>query len=854
MKKNKLTWIIALVLIITLIIPIAYAQSFSLFGYGVPNLKAFLANAAVIFFVLFLLQAILVPNKDGKEKTSMWLIMLAAALLISWLYGGTGYIWKTGFIGQFFSKYVWYVVLGNTVIIGAALYFIFGLLKVNEKLGNTNEGKIGYSLIIIIMSLLLSIKFAGNDWIWSHPVMLQLFDYLFGPNGLLNPADWGMYVFLGSFFLLAFFFNNNLLKDNAGSNKFVNYGLAFLIASNMARSGVKMRSVIIMGEMIFTIILAKSLETSVPKKEWGLNWIAAIILVGWASAAATYGTEFQGFFAGVVGKPLVAAGLISGTTLPGQPPPISTGSWGIYGIGALILAVIATAGVAMKGKGGAKSSIPLIILLLGICYFVFGFGKYSFIIIALILFIFFAIFRGENRERLKKLFIGGFKKRFNQIRRKKKYLRDTPEGREPSIFVENRIILQAMVNYTTRSEITYRYWGVVKGAAAHAGQLMTDIGEFRDPKKLRQDLIAYRSGGKDSEGRSTLGWNKLNLEVISLLNQFFELAQRVAVSADNKFKDPGTGFGPEGAQFNAIQARAQELLRFVNDNHRQYEIREKAFSAHHIIKGYREIILTMSNVTGEFNEHPMKFARPGAMFKGGNGYFGPSFEAKADPSGNPFHEVNQYGEYVKDIVALKVNLFDDDTPNITTPDITGSVNAKEYEKRKPRRVNPGDIIDYYEFPSFLRFIELDWQALAQDIRYGLWHPKSRSKNAYTHALAKNIYPEWADAEIEGHSEPTKEDPALDLRTLADPGRNIYWGREEFTDDIPPKKNPWPAVTSLGLKEYMETRIVLDMKDQTQAAKYMLYYPIDEGAEEKVVEKGKVKVPIGGKWGHVKGEN
>lgn len=467
------------------------------------------------------------------------------------------------------------------------------------------------------------------------------------------------------------------------------------------------------------------------------------------------------------------------------------------------------------------------------------------VIIGIVVFIVLGMTNGENRERMKTLFIGGFKKRLNQIRRNKKYLRDTPEGREPSIFVENRIILNAMVNFAVRSEITFRYWAVVQGAESHAGELMGQVGlEFKDPSKLRQDLIAYRSGGKDSKGRPTLGWNRQNLEVVALLNQFFDLSQKVAVSADNKFKDPNE-YGPEGSQFNAIQARAKELLNEINDNHDQYQIREKAFAAHHVIKAYREIILTMSNVTGEYYEHPMKFAKPGATFKGGTGYFGPSFTAEADPMGNPKHEVNQYGEYIKDVVALKVN--DDGTPNIT-----GDVNAKLYEKRKPRRIeNREDIINYLEFPLFLKNISLDWQALAQDIRHGLWHPKSRTKGDYTHALQSNVYPEWADAEIHGHGAPTSDDPALDLKALADPGRNVYWGRKEFSDPVPPKENPWPALTSVGLKEYMEGRVKLDMKNQELGANYLSYYPVDSEAVKKVVEKGKVIVPIGARGGHGK---
>ena len=226
MSKNKFSWIIAMVLTAAFMIPIANAQVLSALA-GV-NWYYLLVNAAVIFLVLFLLQAVLVPNKDGKEKTSMWLIMLVTALLISWIYGGGGYIWKTGFIGQFFATYVWYVVLVNAAVIGVLLYFIFGLLKVNEKLGGNKEGQTGYVILILIISLALAIKLGGNNWIWSQPIVLRFYDYAFGAQGILNPS-WGLWTFLGAGFLLSFFFNNYLLKDAAAGNKFVNYGLALLM-------------------------------------------------------------------------------------------------------------------------------------------------------------------------------------------------------------------------------------------------------------------------------------------------------------------------------------------------------------------------------------------------------------------------------------------------------------------------------------------------------------------------------------------------------------------------------------------------------------------------------------------------
>ncbi|MCH7772345.1 MAG: hypothetical protein IIA49_15250, partial [Bacteroidetes bacterium] len=125
MSKNKLLLSIAMILVVALSLPIAFAQ----LSTG-SQVVFVLINAAVIGIVLFILQAILMPGKDPKEKTSVWIIIIAASLLIAWFLGRTGYIWQTGFIGAFFGTYRWYIVLGNSIIIAAALYFLLGLLKV----------------------------------------------------------------------------------------------------------------------------------------------------------------------------------------------------------------------------------------------------------------------------------------------------------------------------------------------------------------------------------------------------------------------------------------------------------------------------------------------------------------------------------------------------------------------------------------------------------------------------------------------------------------------------------------------------------------------------------------------------
>ena len=113
MSKNKLMWNIALFLIVIASLPIAYAQTFA----G-SRIYFVVINAAIIGVLLFILQAVLVPGKAEKERTSIWIIIVIASLLLAWFYGSNGYIWQ-GHLERFFSVYV----LVNSIIIAAFLYF-----------------------------------------------------------------------------------------------------------------------------------------------------------------------------------------------------------------------------------------------------------------------------------------------------------------------------------------------------------------------------------------------------------------------------------------------------------------------------------------------------------------------------------------------------------------------------------------------------------------------------------------------------------------------------------------------------------------------------------------------------------
>ena len=230
MSKNKINWIIAIALIAVLALPVANAQVLSGITGALAGVNWYylLVNAAVIFFVLFLLQAVLVPNKEGKEKTSMWVIMVIVSLLISWLYGQTGYIWKVGPLALIFNLYV----IVNAAILGVIIYLISGFIDLKGKL-KSPEGGIGFTLIIFFISLFIAVRI-GPQWIWSNAMVKSLIDFMFyadpqGYGGILNPFSpyYKLWIFGSLFVVFSFFFNNFLLSGGKENSK-MSYALALI--------------------------------------------------------------------------------------------------------------------------------------------------------------------------------------------------------------------------------------------------------------------------------------------------------------------------------------------------------------------------------------------------------------------------------------------------------------------------------------------------------------------------------------------------------------------------------------------------------------------------------------------------
>ncbi len=616
MRKNRLMWIIALFLIIIAALPVAYAQfSNSVTG---SRISFILINAAIIFAVLFTLQLFLIPQKNDKEKTSVWVIMLLASLIVGYLYGQNGFLWQ-GPLGAYFNIYI----LVNSAIIAAVLYFALGFLKIGDKL-KSPEGNAGYGLLIFLFSVMISINIAPGMFLWKQEFIRSAAGFLFSSDrGILNPKS-GLMVFVTSFILISFFFNGYLLKQG---DKKLNYALALIFAVNLAIPPVNpIRDVIQMGEIMFILIVWETLKTTVPSDKPWAALLLAILLVGWASAALSINSpQNRGAVAQFTcNTPLIncktetgalaGGGLFSTTKTTlyvilgglalfwmfggGGADKKKYSGWGIgIGLAALILVYMWNSGVGFIGKIG----LGLASILVGIGVILYFMGK------------------GEKRagstwKTLNKFGISPFMEwlRKSSIAPARAIVsiwtgKDPyEEGKLPKVFKSLRAELMTLMNYQTR---VHTYFGKRNGVVELQNQALGLESHFASSPKtydeMRNSLDNYRFGKEgEIEGEMVYGWSNNREMIIEL---FERLKQQLSTV---KSPTPETLKGIR----DEVDKRMETILARMNTAYNQYLNNVRRFGLIHRFKSLRMSLIDLLGLYGVY-KHYYRFANERALFE-----------------------------------------------------------------------------------------------------------------------------------------------------------------------------------------------------------------------------------------------
>jgi len=829
MTKNRLIWNIALFLIIITSIPIAYAQTF----FESP-IFFILINSLIVGVILFVLQSFLIPQKNSKEQTAVWVAIIVGSLLIGWFFGSQGYIWNHPVFARFFSIYV----LVNSIIIGVALYFLSGFLDINKRLGGSPEGKGGLGILIFLVAAIFAVQI-GNQWIWHQSVVKQLIDYLFGAQGILNPAppDYRLWAFLAVTTLLSFFFKGYLLPTGAGGTDKVNYALAILIGSSVARAGISFASIVLLGEAIFTIVLAKALQGTAPQPK-GIpgHWILAAFLVGWASAAMTYGTEYQGWLATFVGYPLWKLGFIT----------------------------IGPAGVPARPEG------------VGWFGWIFKMGLGALLIIGIpILFFGFVMNRGMLREGRSRLW-QEIKRLLRRNETIASFMGETLASRNeimpdelPFELKDMRLEIYTLLNFMLRHEV----WKIKTASFLKTTAAVTEaegrLSEWEPSEEsIQENLRTHIEGSAiiekpDGTGwaladpTKTPGWGR-NYWIIFLTMDMFknlisgELTASPAASPQDELAKFLTGGGR--AMLDA------HLEGIKEDRYKKYLTGVSRYKSVNFIRAKRLYFYDMYNFYGQYTKGYF-FAKVNAKpdiceYKFDDDQLqrsikwetvkpiarqvdlGPNYEEGRPPGTEYLVELNLYGYSISDINKIQVERKD--------PIHRGIKGVRRYRKEDmqflhlpPVREGGGEgrVSKLFTWASY------DWKFGVEDMETGKFHPLSRKVPDYE-AVIKKQYEVFSAAPFE--HELSTEETAFDREALKNPGKFVYWGRKTyFTDDpVNPRKppvNPYPTLSLKGLWEFIKTyskRVAGDeQKTEEILEKYlkMGYEDVEKGPDKEKQE-------------------
>ncbi|MBI2655850.1 hypothetical protein HYX06_05520 [Candidatus Woesearchaeota archaeon] len=188
------------------------------------------------------------------------------------------------------------------------------------------------------------------------------------------------------------------------------------------------------------------------------------------------------------------------------------------------------------------------------------------------------------------------------------------------------------------------------------------------------------------------------------------------------------------------------------------------------------------------------------------------------------------------------------------------VNAIEVEHKNLgyiRRVRIEDIKDYpqtNEYPNIASFafvfkqILNEWDAFMQDLRFGHYHPNSRSDVDYTNLISKNTF-DLRSRNQNGREYPTRTPPqypergAFDLEALRHSGLYKYWGKKNYWDESVSRDrktgNPYPTLSTVGLSQVLNMMIEKAEKKTDKTRQELAYWVWDSSSKtpEKVFTTG-----------------
>ena len=125
----------------------------------------------------------------------------------------------------------------------------------------------------------------------------------------------------------------------------------------------------------------------------------------------------------------------------------------------------------------------------------------------------------------------------------------------------------------------------------------------------------------------------------------------------------------------------------------------------------------------------------------------------------------------------------------------------------------------------------EWDFLLEDLRFGTFHPFSRSHIDYTKIINEQRSLDFTNV---GRTRPDRRQnsAAFDLDALKISGKWVYWGRRNYWDALPEQKNPYPTLSTIGISRFITDIVRLRATDSDLADKYLSYWVWDTSREDQ----------------------
>jgi len=183
--------------------------------------------------------------------------------------------------------------------------------------------------------------------------------------------------------------------------------------------------------------------------------------------------------------------------------------------------------------------------------------------------------------------------------------------------------------------------------------------------------------------------------------------------------------------------------------------------------------------------------------------------------------------------------------------ILEDIHAIEVEHKNPkypgyiRRVRIEDIEDLpqmadstlYSWGWVYQSILNEWESFISDLRWGQYHPNSRSDVDYMNIISKNTFDLISRPDNVIPRTPPLEGSrgAFDLEALRHSGKHVYIGKKNYWDvkptDDPRFSNPYPALSTVGLSNVLAKLITQIEGVNDKTLKELSYWVWDTGSPD-----------------------